>query len=335
MTGSLRTLVLSGLLSVCAVTASLAGDGLSPDREWGNAKGWQIFWNEARQSCFAATRYQDETIFWIGLNRGGEDGFIAAANAKWDFVRKGEQHKIRFVFDGNRGWNGEMSGTSFGDMPALEVDGVKVDFIEDVARSNGLRLDHGKNKLTSFSLKGTRAALDGVAECTRVAGGSSGGNDAVAGSGSGGESGGGNEAELAEALRLNEAAVQKYDAGDYSGAEPLFRRVVEIHELTLIEQTDDSHSVFEAECGKGTYVRALARDIGRILGRLGSKFRNRTSIHRNQIIARRCLQRSRIKGNLALIGRDIQIETGCAVKRCAHDASLHRGTGELAAAKVL
>jgi hypothetical protein len=159
MTGSLRTLVLSGLLSVCAVTASLAGDGLSPDREWGNAKGWQIFWNEARQSCFAATRYQDETIFWIGLNRGGEDGFIAAANAKWDFVRKGEQYKIRFVFDGNRGWNGEMSGTSFGDMPALEGDGVKVDFIEDVARSNGLGLDHGKNKLTSFSLKGTGLRL--------------------------------------------------------------------------------------------------------------------------------------------------------------------------------
>ena len=46
-------------------------------------------------------------------------------------------------------------------------------------------------------------------------------------------------------------------------------RPVEIHELTLMEQTDDSHSVFEAECGKGTYVRALARDMGRILGCFG------------------------------------------------------------------
>ena len=46
-------------------------------------------------------------------------------------------------------------------------------------------------------------------------------------------------------------------------------RPVEIHELTFIEQTDNSHSVFEAECGKGTYVRALARDIGRILGCFG------------------------------------------------------------------
>jgi tRNA pseudouridine55 synthase len=45
-------------------------------------------------------------------------------------------------------------------------------------------------------------------------------------------------------------------------------RPVEIHELTLTEQLDNL-SVFEAECGKGTYVRALARDMGRILGCFG------------------------------------------------------------------
>ena len=46
-------------------------------------------------------------------------------------------------------------------------------------------------------------------------------------------------------------------------------RPVEIHELTLVEHGDNGQSVFEAECGKGTYVRALARDIGRILGCFG------------------------------------------------------------------
>src|SRR4051812_21978122 len=45
-------------------------------------------------------------------------------------------------------------------------------------------------------------------------------------------------------------------------------RPIEIHHLSLIEQ-QDRYSVFEAECGKGTYVRALARDIGRILGCYG------------------------------------------------------------------
>ncbi|MCA1456119.1 tRNA pseudouridine(55) synthase TruB [Bradyrhizobium sp. BRP22] len=46
-------------------------------------------------------------------------------------------------------------------------------------------------------------------------------------------------------------------------------RPVEIHELTLVEHDDGGQSVFEAECGKGTYVRALARDMGRILGCFG------------------------------------------------------------------
>jgi tRNA pseudouridine55 synthase len=46
-------------------------------------------------------------------------------------------------------------------------------------------------------------------------------------------------------------------------------RPVEIHELALVEHGDNGQSVFEAECGKGTYVRALARDMGRILGCFG------------------------------------------------------------------
>src|SRR5260221_14591343 len=32
---------------------------------------------------------------------------------------------------------------------------------------------------------------------------------------------------------------------------------------------DPDHTGFEAECGKGTYVRALARDLGRMLGCCG------------------------------------------------------------------
>jgi len=46
-------------------------------------------------------------------------------------------------------------------------------------------------------------------------------------------------------------------------------RAVEIHELTVVLQQDSDHFVFEAECGKGTYVRALARDLGRLLGCYG------------------------------------------------------------------
>ena len=49
----------------------------------------------------------------------------------------------------------------------------------------------------------------------------------------------------------------------------LAARPVEIVRLELIETPDPGHAVFEAECGKGTYVRSLARDMGRALGCFG------------------------------------------------------------------
>ena len=42
-------------------------------------------------------------------------------------------------------------------------------------------------------------------------------------------------------------------------------RWIVVEDLRLIDMTDGA-AVLEAECGKGTYVRALARDMGRALG---------------------------------------------------------------------
>jgi tRNA pseudouridine55 synthase len=60
-----------------------------------------------------------------------------------------------------------------------------------------------------------------------------------------------------------------YDLARDGEVVELAPRPVEIHKLSLLEQQDKDNSVFEAECGKGTYVRALARDMGRILGCYG------------------------------------------------------------------
>jgi tRNA pseudouridine55 synthase len=46
-------------------------------------------------------------------------------------------------------------------------------------------------------------------------------------------------------------------------------RPVLIESLSLVEMPDDATSIFEARCGKGTYVRALARDMGRLMGCYG------------------------------------------------------------------
>jgi tRNA pseudouridine55 synthase len=43
-------------------------------------------------------------------------------------------------------------------------------------------------------------------------------------------------------------------------------RIISIERLVLVSRPDPDHCVIEAECGKGTYVRALARDLSRALG---------------------------------------------------------------------
>jgi tRNA pseudouridine55 synthase len=60
-----------------------------------------------------------------------------------------------------------------------------------------------------------------------------------------------------------------YDLAREGKVVELAPRPVDIHRLELVAMPDAEHAVLAAECGKGTYVRALARDLGRTLDCLG------------------------------------------------------------------
>ena len=60
-----------------------------------------------------------------------------------------------------------------------------------------------------------------------------------------------------------------YDLARDGETVELTARPVEIRWLELVSNPDPDHAVLEAECGKGTYVRSLARDLGRSLGCFG------------------------------------------------------------------
>ncbi|MEM9357543.1 MAG: tRNA pseudouridine(55) synthase TruB, partial [Pseudomonadota bacterium] len=60
-----------------------------------------------------------------------------------------------------------------------------------------------------------------------------------------------------------------YDLARDGEAVELQSREVEIKQLELLDTPDDETAVFAATCGKGTYVRSLARDFGRDLGCFG------------------------------------------------------------------
>jgi len=69
------------------------------------------------------------------------------------------------------------------------------------------------------------------------------------------------------ALKIN--GRRAYDLARDGADVPLAPRLVQIDRFSLVEIPDADHAVFEAECGKGTYVRALARDLGQALGCFG------------------------------------------------------------------
>jgi tRNA pseudouridine55 synthase len=60
-----------------------------------------------------------------------------------------------------------------------------------------------------------------------------------------------------------------YDLAREGAAIDIPAREVEIARFDLIEMLGENETVFEIECGKGTYVRSLARDMGRDLGCFG------------------------------------------------------------------
>jgi tRNA pseudouridine55 synthase len=60
--------------------------------------------------------------------------------------------------------------------------------------------------------------------------------------------------------------ARAYDLARDGETVVLEARPVFIDSLQLVDMPDADTSVFEARCGKGTYVRALARDMGRLLG---------------------------------------------------------------------
>ncbi|WP_162654345.1 tRNA pseudouridine(55) synthase TruB [Lentilitoribacter sp. Alg239-R112] len=65
------------------------------------------------------------------------------------------------------------------------------------------------------------------------------------------------------------AGERAYDKARSGEDVDIPEREVIIHRLTLIDGSDQNKATFEVECGKGTYVRALARDFGQDLDCFG------------------------------------------------------------------
>lgn len=69
------------------------------------------------------------------------------------------------------------------------------------------------------------------------------------------------------AIKIN--GERAYDLARSGETPEMKPREIRIDDLKLVEMIEEEATIFEATCGKGTYIRALGRDIGRELGCLG------------------------------------------------------------------
>lgn len=65
------------------------------------------------------------------------------------------------------------------------------------------------------------------------------------------------------------AGARAYDLARAGQVVELAARPIRIDELRLCDCPDADHAILEMVCGKGAYVRGVARDLGRLLGCLG------------------------------------------------------------------
>ena len=118
------------------------------------------------------------------------------------------------------------------------------------------------------------------------------------------------------AVKINgERAYNLARGGEEVIIEP---RNVNVHRFDLIEMAGTDAAIFEVECGKGTYVRSLARDMGRDLGCFGhiSELR-RTSVepfNEDDLVPLQEL--IELEGNLEALDEEV-LATGIALEDIA------------------
>jgi tRNA pseudouridine55 synthase len=113
---------------------------------------------------------------------------------------------------------------------------------------------------------------------------------------------------------LKIAGERAYDLAREGVDVVLSAREIVVHRLELLSSEPDM-ATFEAECGKGTYVRAIARDLGRLLGCYGHVvLLRRTRVGPFRADGAATLERLR---DAASLSRDTQpVEAGLAELPC-------------------
>jgi len=136
--------------------------------KWGQVEGWRIAVDRSvGNGCFASQQYEDGTSIRIGFDLQKKSIYFMLGNATWKSLEAGKIYQMRFVFDDQRSFNGELTGLRLGDVVFLDHSDVSLDFAKAFMERSVMRVFYQGTRITSLSLKNTYAAVTEVANCQR------------------------------------------------------------------------------------------------------------------------------------------------------------------------
>ena len=150
------------LLGGARLSSAESGD----TAKWGQVEGWEIRVDRSvGDGCFAMQVYEDNTVLRVGFDQTEKAIYLFIANASWKSVEIGKRYQMRFVFDEQYPFNGELVGVKLGNLTVLSHSNVSTDFTKAFMQRNGLRVYYQNNRIASLSLKNTYAAIGEVLNC--------------------------------------------------------------------------------------------------------------------------------------------------------------------------
>ena len=152
---------LLGLVLVTVLAGPVAGRS-GPTGKWGEIDGWQI---RVDDGCFALRGVADGTVIRIGIKANTQSVYFYIGNDAWRSFVPGQLYPIRFVYDDETAFNGEIGAYPWLGKVVLGHRDVGPDFIESFTRSTTLRLFHRGTQIADFPLRDAAAAIRQVMAC--------------------------------------------------------------------------------------------------------------------------------------------------------------------------
>src|SRR5262245_46170612 len=105
--------------------------------KWGQVGGWNIRVDQSLgHGGFASQIYEDNTTIRLGFDIKKKTIYFMLGNTAWRSLEAGKVYQMRFVFDDQKSYDGELTGVRLGEQVFLDHSNVSVNFTTDFMQRN-------------------------------------------------------------------------------------------------------------------------------------------------------------------------------------------------------